>query len=670
MLEKETPAVDNAPPQEAKPHQITLRALVIGVLLIPLMCVWGIYTEVVVQSTEFSTMSLSLGIVTLLLVLIGLNAAIRKWLPRHAFSQQELMVIYTMQTVSLCISGVGMLEFLVTTLGNIYHFATPENHWADRYDHLLRSWAFPNPAYLNEFYNGRSTFFTSAHVLAWIQPILTWSVFILSAVGVMLCINIIIRRRWIDDERLAFPLVTLPLELSKNGGANPFWKSRALWFGFSLAVVLEILAGLASLYPNVPYIPLKASERPYDICCDATSLAGDAAPWSSMGNLYLAFYPMVIGLTFLMPLDVSFSCWFFYMVRNVENVVSTVFGFHSPGASPAASGMPYIGMQSGGAFLALALFSLYAMRGYLAKVFRAAFRPESAFVDPAEARSYRWALVGLVAGFVVMVGFAMALGLAWYLAAALWVLYLLVVITYTRIRAEAGLPWIFGPDMTPHQMVIAAAGTARISDQNLVGLTEFQWIDLDYRGTPMPSQLEAMKIGSESRIDQRRLVMAMILAIIVGIAVSWTTILECYYKYGADTAHVDSYRTTMGTSPWLLLDGWKSAHAPTDWIRIFAAGFGVIVTAILMACRARFPWWPFHPVGYALAGTYTMVWLWCPIMVGWLIKWIILRYGGLKSYRMAYPFFIGLILGDYVAGSFWAILGDLTGMQTYKVIPI
>src|SRR5579883_1396527 len=192
---EDTQASDSpSSPAEPKHHGITLRALVIGVLLIPLMCVWGIYTEVVVQSTEFSTMSLSLGIITALLVLIGLNALLRKWLPRFAFTQHELMFIYIMQTVSLCISGVGMLEFLVTTLGNIYHFATPENHWADRYHHLLRSWAFPNPNGLNDFYNGRSTFFTPVHEMAWIQPICSWSIFILAAVGVMLCINIIIRR--------------------------------------------------------------------------------------------------------------------------------------------------------------------------------------------------------------------------------------------------------------------------------------------------------------------------------------------------------------------------------------------------------------------------------------------------------------------------------------------
>ena len=34
------------------------------------------------------------------------------------------------------------------------------------------------------------------------------------------------------------------------------------------------------------------------------------------------------------------------------------------------------------------------------------------------------------------------------------------------------------------------------------------------------------------------------------------------------------------------------------------------------------------------------------------------------------PFFIGLILGDYVSGSLWAIIGCVSGAQMYKVVPI
>lgn len=65
-----------------------------------------------------------------------------------------------------------------------------------------------------------------------------------------------------------------------------------------------------------------------------------------------------------------------------------------------------------------------------------------------------------------------------------------------------------------------------------------------------------------------------------------------------------------------------------------------------------------------------MEWLWCATLVGWFIKCLVIRYGGMASYRRFIPFFIGLILGDYITGSVWAIYGSVTGIQTYRAFPI
>jgi hypothetical protein len=97
---------------------------------------------------------------------------------------------------------------------------------------------------------------------------------------------------------------------------------------------------------------------------------------------------------------------------------------------------------------------------------------------------------------------------------------------------------------------------------------------------------------------------------------------------------------------------------------------GMGFTGFLMTMRTRFLSWPFHPVGYVLAETSTMVWLWCPTLVGWLIKLLVLRYGGIAAFRRGIPFFIGLILGDYVISSAWALLGLYLNIPTYRAFPI
>jgi hypothetical protein len=85
--------------------------------------------------------------------------------------------------------------------------------------------------------------------------------------------------------------------------------------------------------------------------------------------------------------------------------------------------------------------------------------------------------------------------------------------------------------------------------------------------------------------------------------------------------------------------------------------------------RQQFPWWPIHPLGYALALTNSMEYMWCPFFIAWLAKWITLRYGGIRAYRAALPFFLGLILGDYIVPTLWGIFGMITDGQQYMAFP-
>src|SRR5262249_25170309 len=156
--------------------------------------------------------------------------------------------------------------------------------------------------------------------------------------------------------------------------------------------------------------------------------------------LQFSFYPTVIGFVYLLPLDVSFSCWFFFLLSKGEDLMATAWGFRDPGASQTLARFPYSGEQGLGAFLAIALLSLWGMRTALRRMAAGGSAPDR---DPGDPVPPRWAAVGAVTGVVVLTGFAAAIGLAWYLALFFFLLYLLVILTYTRIRAEAGLPWAF-----------------------------------------------------------------------------------------------------------------------------------------------------------------------------------------------------------------------------------
>src|SRR5687768_10660359 len=96
--ERDTPVA--AKQSRLRAYGVTPRAVLIGALLVPLLCFWTLYSEIVAQSTELAVMSLSVGAVFALLLLLLLNAAFKRFLPRLAMTQAELLFIYIMQTTS------------------------------------------------------------------------------------------------------------------------------------------------------------------------------------------------------------------------------------------------------------------------------------------------------------------------------------------------------------------------------------------------------------------------------------------------------------------------------------------------------------------------------------------------------------------------------------------
>jgi len=96
----------------------------------------------------------------------------------------------------------------------------------------------------------------------------------------------------------------------------------------------------------------------------------------------------------------------------------------------------------------------------------------------------------------------------------------------------------------------------------------------------------------------------------------------------------------------------------------YLAGLGF--TWLLMMARVRFVTWPFHPVGYAISSSWSMNCLWMPILIAWLAKLVITRYGGHRAFQRAIPFALGLVLGEFVIGSIWTIIGIVLQIDTYS----
>jgi hypothetical protein len=629
---------------------ITTRAVIIGFIVIIPGVFWGVYGDVVSQ-TDLTSISLMMPPMLILSALLVVNVALRRLKPVWVLAQSELITIYAMLAVSVVLSGMGLLQFLCTTLGAVPYYATPQNGWMS-YLNYVPDAVVPKLSSIAGFYKGNTPIPWSA----WGMPIVLWSGFFLCMLFCMLCINTIFRKQWMDRERLSFPIVQLPLEMTEPG--TSFFANRLMWLGFLIALVLESINSLNFLFPNVPYVQLRA----FNVMQTVTD-----PTWKAMGGLQTTFYPLAIGLGFVLAADVSFSCWFFYLLAKLERVMAFSLGWVAgPGA---LSSPPYLAHQGSGAFIGITIVAIYLARHHIRDVFQKAVRRKSDVDDSEEPMGYDTALIGLALGFLGMIVFCRYVGMSPIVAVVYLGLYLVFSTTIARLRAEAGPAWTMGPSISAMDSVVQSIGPSKLGAQNLVALAYFNWFSLEMRCCPMPSQIENMKMAQVSHIRQRAMTLVMILAIVVGVAVGFWACLAVWYKFGAGTAMVEPWRTGSGRRPFERISNYMLSPTKPDTSGMMAMGFGALMTFFLSFMRSKFIWFPFHPAGYVLANTGTLDWLWCPFFIAWLCKTTITRYAGIKGYRTALPFFLGLVFGDYITSSLWALAGSLLGIKMYRCFP-
>ena len=633
--------------QQKRVRGVTSRAILLGILLIPLNGYWVIKAEVVWASIHATVLSLFFNVVFSILLLCGLNALLLKWMPNFALQRGELLTIYVMLCMGTSLFAHDMMQILLPLMSYPFWFATPENDWQGLFWRYIPKWlVVSDHDVISGYYEGNTSFYLAKNLDAWLAPIFAWTVFILLLYFVMICLNVFIRRQWVEHEKLTYPIIQLPREMADM--TSGFWRNRLMWLGFAIAGGLDIIHGLHFFYPSIPDFRTK-----FDLAPLFTE-----RPFNAIGWMPICFYPFVIGLAYFMPLDLSFSTWFFYLFWKSQVVFRSWVGWRQ------MSGF-YLSDQSAGAWLGISIFALWAGRRYLAGVLRKILMGEKSSINDArEPMRYRTAAIGIFISISGLVYFCWQGGMSFWVALFFFALYFLIVFAATRMRAELGPPthdlYYAGAD----RLLVAGLGTRRLGPGNLMMFSLLYWITRDYRGHAMPHQLEGFKIAEGADIRSNRLVLAMLVAVIIGAIASFWEMLHLFYKYGG-SSRIHGYSLGLASESYRRLQNWFEHPTGTDSAIIQQLGFGFGLTVLMMAMRRRFFWWPFHPVGYAVAGSWTMSWMWFSVLLSWIIKYVLLKQGGLRVYRQGAPFFLGLILGQYTVGSFWSLLGAILDRPVY-----
>jgi len=629
--------------QDKRSVGVTWRALLVGILLIPVNVYWIMDSGGQGYPT---TVSLYFNVIFCVFVLICLNFVINMFLPRATFRQGELLTIYVMLAISSSIAGHDVMRVLSALPAHPFWYATPENEWAELFHRYIPTWiSVSDKTALTDYFRGDSSFYTAENVRLWLEPVLWWTSFMFCLLFVMLCINAIVRKQWTEQEKLSYPIIQLPLEMTAGGGLSGLMKSNLMWIGFGIAAVIDVVNGLNFLYPSVPSV----GGRLYDLQPFIST-----KPWNAIGWTPVAAFPFAIGMAFFIPLDLSFSCWFFYLFWKGQRVLGSILGLRG------LPRFPYVEEQAFGAYIGLFVIAVWVTRKHLWNVLKGTLGRVTKVDESKEPLPYRWAVLGLVMAFTYLVGFCRAAGMSIWVAVLFFLVYYAISTAICRMRAELGSPvhdlHFLGPDQTLPKMF----GTRRLGPANLTIFAYLYFFNRAYRGHPMPHQLEGFKLAERTQMNARRLLIAMIICVPLATVAAFWSHLHISYNTGAPA--------WFAWEPFNRLQRFLSAPQPPDFAAIIASNVGFISTILLMVMRIKFFWWPFHPAGYAVSSSWSMNVLWFSIMLSFFAKWIILKMGGIKAHRQAIPLFLGLILGEFIIGSIWSIIGVAMHRPMYRFL--
>jgi hypothetical protein len=645
-------------PAVARAERIRMRVwrgFIVGLLLLPLNSLWVIYMESISGHGPYvSTISMFFQVIfTMVFVALG-NAVLRRlWRPL-ALNRAELIIVYVMLTISTSIAGHDMLQVLVPIMTVGYWYATPQNHWEQMLNGAVPPWlVISDQQVLYGYWNGASSLYQPAVLHAWLSPVMWWTGFVLALMVVLLCISVVVRPLWSDRERLTFPIIQLPLQLTDPD--TPLARSRLMWIGFAIAAAFNLLNGLNAIFPAVPRIPVYVDLAPLI----------QNQPWNGVGWLPVTFYPSVIGLCFLMPLDLLFSCTVFFFWWKLLFIIAAATGVSRGYTGDMSTAIfPWKNEQMFGGFIAIAVASPLVGRRYFQHVWRRILGRPSEVDDAGEGMSFRTAAIGAVLGFVVLVAMSVHTQMSYPMAISFFAIYFLLAVAVARIRAEFGSPvhdfHFTGPDYTLSQLI----GTANLRPQDLGMFTQYFWFNRAYRAHLVADAIEGVQMRARARSPGRAMVAAILLATVAATVAGFWLWLHFAYQDGAASRGYGA--GWFGQEAYGRLQEWLDNRRPANFVMPVAMAAGFAITMLLATARTTFAGWPLHPVAYALSASWSIHLVWTPMLIAWLIKSLVLRYGGLRLYRQAVPLFFGLILGESIVGCAWPLIGLIWKLPSYN----
>ena len=640
------------------------RAFFVGIPLLLGVCLLSIYADMVSKVVQFGVLQFAPPAIAALFAIAGINQLLKRYTSRIWLSSADLLTIYAMMLTGVLISTRGVTERLVPALAFLPYFATRENGLNEKLTQYFPDWAVPflpsksaapPPEVIASYWDGLGPN-QSIPWAVWMGPICAWFSLIGAVIWVFLCMSVLLRRQWMDNEQLRFPLTTLPLAVIRDEvEGQPFWSNKTMWMGFAFAFALFFIKGLHANFPDWPnpttdlWMTAYFSER----------------PWNQMDSMAIYISLAAIGFAYFLPAELLFSLWFFFLLTRLQDVAAVQLG-GIPQSIGTHNARVWTGYQAAGAYLALVLAQTRISMPYFRAAWKTAFGKRDArpLDDSGEMFSYRTAILGLILGFVWIVTWLSIAGMNPVLAFAQMGLYLFVMaMIMSRGVAEAGMLMTETSFLPSHLIrLVTPLSTFGPSSLTLLGTTDLLFAR-DMRGLLLSTFLDNQKIAKELKVRPRSLLLPLASAIVIAMVASTAFFLWLNYTKGGLTLYGYAQTNSRNMFNASAADMAGSGYQP-DGTAYGGLAVGVVVTLLLTYLRANFSWFPLHPLGYALAPSWAMLVLWFPFFVAWAIKTCVLRFGGVETYRKVAPFMLGMIGGEFLSAVFWAVMNMARGWST------
>ena len=627
-------ASSSAGSRRPRPHPdpaITWRALLLGAATIAATTYYVVEIARKQGSGSYIHSQYPMAAFLPFVVWILLNVFLKVVWPRLALRRGELLTLFSMTWIAAVIPD--WIWRWSGTMTTPIHYASAENRWAETFFDFLPWQIFPETSHrvVDTYFYGLPQGM-SIPWDAWLPQIFNWLGISAAVLMFCFCLVVLLQKQWQQAEKLAFPLAQLPMDLTRGweGRLPALFSSRLFWLGCAVPFLPQLYNIITYFTPGLPVFDLVRTWTYY---------------WFADGLVLVSVrvMPLMLMVVYLCPVDILGSMLFFHLAATVKTYLMGRFGTPSfglvgySGEHRFSEAQMVLNTESHGAMVFLALWSLWIARGYLRRVWR---QVRDGGGDPGETRLYRFAVAGLLVSGIYAVSWAMSIGVSLPLALATLALTTISYLITVKLVAASGCAYIFPnrPFLKGETFVLELVGSVYVAPRRLVPYKMFTSYGLLGRFIipllpAIPHHLRIFSLGRQ----QGRVLAAVLAAFLVGFAVAVWTTLNLAYSEGRDVgdrwdffngiAYLVNNPIEPNVGKWVL------------WWTGFAEG------AAITFLRARFQWFPIHPIGLVFQFTHATFHYWLNFFIVFVVKLTLLRFGGIKAYSAGKPFFYGLGIG-------------------------